>query len=76
MTIQVRLFASLSEQWQIEQKTLSPKPEQTVASVWQELTGESLPDNILMAVNMEYAKPDTVVKAGDEVAFFPPVTGG
>ncbi len=76
MTIQVRLFASLSEQWQIEQNTLSPKPGQTVASVWQELTGESLPDNILMAVNMEYAKPDTVVKAGDEVAFFPPVTGG
>ncbi|TAN53210.1 MAG: MoaD/ThiS family protein, partial [Methylococcaceae bacterium] len=28
------------------------------------------------AVNHEYAKPDTPVRDGDEVAFFPPVTGG
>ncbi len=76
MTIRVRLFASLSEQWQIDQKTIQLKEGQTVAAVWREITGESLPDSILMAVNMEYARPDTPVKAGDEVAFFPPVTGG
>lgn len=28
------------------------------------------------AVNQEFAEPATVLKAGDEVAFFPPVTGG
>jgi molybdopterin synthase sulfur carrier subunit len=28
------------------------------------------------AVNQDYARPETPVKAGDEVAFFPPVTGG
>ena len=28
------------------------------------------------AVNQEFAAPDTPVRAGDEVAFFPPVTGG
>ena len=28
------------------------------------------------AVNQAFARPDTVLKAGDEVAFFPPVTGG
>ncbi|HXC39927.1 MAG TPA: molybdopterin converting factor subunit 1 [Burkholderiales bacterium] len=28
------------------------------------------------AVNQDMAGPDTVLKAGDEVAFFPPVTGG
>ena len=28
------------------------------------------------AVNQEMAEPDDAVKAGDEVAFFPPVTGG
>lgn len=33
-------------------------------------------DVIRAAVNQEYAKPDTPVAAGDEVAFFPPVTGG
>ena len=28
------------------------------------------------AVNQSFAGPDTPVAAGDEVAFFPPVTGG
>ena len=28
------------------------------------------------AVNQEFADPATVLRAGDEVAFFPPVTGG
>ncbi len=28
------------------------------------------------AVNQEFAAPDAPVAAGDEVAFFPPVTGG
>jgi molybdopterin synthase sulfur carrier subunit len=32
--------------------------------------------NILMSVNQEYATNATLVKPGDEVAFFPPVTGG
>lgn len=31
---------------------------------------------VRVAVNQEYAQPDHPVKAGDEVAFFPPVTGG
>ena len=29
-----------------------------------------------VAVNQEMAQPTTSVKPGDEVAFFPPVTGG
>ena len=28
------------------------------------------------AVNQEFAEPSTVIRAGDEIAFFPPVTGG
>jgi molybdopterin synthase sulfur carrier subunit len=28
------------------------------------------------AVNQEFAQPDTTIRDGDEVAFFPPVTGG
>ncbi len=31
---------------------------------------------ILMAVNQTMANADTLLAAGDEVAFFPPVTGG
>jgi molybdopterin synthase sulfur carrier subunit len=31
---------------------------------------------MLVAVNMEYADMQAPVRDGDEVAFFPPVTGG
>ena len=33
-------------------------------------------DVIRVAVNQEFAALDTPVAAGDEIAFFPPVTGG
>ncbi|WP_299580393.1 molybdopterin converting factor subunit 1 [uncultured Microbulbifer sp.] len=33
-------------------------------------------DDIRMALNQELAESEAVVNAGDEVAFFPPVTGG
>lgn len=32
--------------------------------------------NLRAAVNQDMAGPQAVVRAGDEVAFFPPVTGG
>ncbi len=32
--------------------------------------------NLRAAVNQDIARPDTAVKDGDEIAFFPPVTGG
>ena len=34
------------------------------------------PSVVRVAVNQEYARPDAAVAAGDEVALFPPVTGG
>ena len=34
------------------------------------------PDLVRVAVNQEFASADTPLKAGDEVALFPPVTGG
>ncbi len=33
-------------------------------------------NTVRCAVNQEFADPDAVVRDGDEVAFFPPVTGG
>ncbi len=33
-------------------------------------------EKLRVAVNQEYAQADDPVKAGDEVALFPPVTGG
>lgn len=40
---------------------------------WQRALDEN---RILVAINQEMAKLDTLVEPGDEVAFFPPVTGG
>jgi len=33
-------------------------------------------DNIIIAVNREVLGPQAVLRDGDEVAFYPPVTGG
>ncbi len=76
MSIHVRMFASLRERFAGDRFELPADKVQTVAEVWQALTGEPLGDGVLAAVNKEYAKPQTPVTDGDEVAFFPPVTGG
>jgi molybdopterin synthase sulfur carrier subunit len=31
---------------------------------------------VRVAVNQDMASPETVIKGGEEIAFFPPVTGG
>jgi molybdopterin synthase sulfur carrier subunit len=36
----------------------------------------ALPGQIRAAVNQEFVQPGHPVRAGDEIAFFPPVTGG
>jgi sulfur-carrier protein len=43
-------------------------------TAWQGALGEGRA--LRVAVNQEMAEPGTPVRAGDEVAFFPPVTGG
>ncbi len=35
-----------------------------------------MPAQVRAAVNQVFARPDTPVAQGDEIAFFPPVTGG
>lgn len=41
---------------------------------WSEALGEDQP--LMLAVNQEMARPETLIRDGDEVALFPPVTGG
>jgi molybdopterin converting factor subunit 1 len=36
----------------------------------------AIPRLVRAAVNQDFASPDTLISPGDEVAFFPPVTGG
>ncbi len=75
--IHVKLFAALADARGWRERELSAAPELTVREVWTRATGEPvLPPRVLCARNMEYCSPDTQVAAGDEIGFFPPVTGG
>lgn len=77
MSITIKYFASLRERMGRDEDSLAPEQATTVAEVWRRVGGgETLPGPILTAVNMEYVDIDHPVKDGDEVAFFPPVTGG
>ena len=77
MSINVQFFASLRELLGKQQIELDCETPIDVLSVWKKTSGGiALPDNTLCAINMEYVKPDAVAADGDEVAFFPPVTGG
>jgi molybdopterin synthase sulfur carrier subunit len=76
MSITVRFFASIREKLGKEQDIIESKGIACAADVWSKSTRVPLPPNTLVAVNMEYARPDQPVRDGDEVAFFPPVTGG
>lgn len=76
MSITVRFFASVRERLGKAQEIIESAGINNVADVWKQSAQTALPDNLLAAVNMEYARPDHPVRDGDEVAFFPPVTGG
>lgn len=77
MTITVRYFAALRERMGRAEERLDCGPQATVAAIWDRVSGgEPLPPNVLAAVNHEYVGAAHPVHDGDEVAFFPPVTGG
>ncbi len=77
MSIKVRYFASLKDRLQRAEDELSAEDIVCVRDVWIKANPQiNLPGNVLAAVNMEYVTLDASVKEGDEVAFFPPVTGG
>lgn len=75
-SIQVRYFASLRERMGKGEEQVQAAGIATVADVWRRVSREPMPADTLMAINQEYAAVDAPVRAGDEVAFFPPVTGG
>lgn len=81
MTVQVRLFAILRERAGADQVDLELPETATVADALAALA--RLPGleavsggSARLAVNREYATPDTALTAGDELALIPPVSGG
>jgi molybdopterin synthase sulfur carrier subunit len=81
--IRVLYFASLRERLGSDAETVSDQPASVAAlretlaargGDWQQaFAGDQ---RVLVAVNQEMADDSTVLKDGDEVGFFPPVTGG
>jgi molybdopterin converting factor subunit 1 len=77
MKVKVRLFASLREDVGIKETEVELEPGATADSLWRNVVqDERMPSGVMTAVNLDYATPDTPLNDGDEVAFFPPVTGG
>ena len=77
MAITVKFFASLRERVGRGETTIDAAAARTARDVWTRAAGtHAMPSNTLVAINMEYAGVDQPVRDGDEVAFFPPVTGG
>lgn len=77
MTITVKFFASLRESIGCREVEIDASRARTAADAWHLATGgRPIPGDVLVAVNLEYTQHGASVRAGDEVAFFPPVTGG
>ncbi len=78
MKVNVKYFASLRELMGAAGAEVEVAENASVDELWQLLAaarGIEF-DGVMMAVNLEYVKAGHPLKADDEVAFFPPVTGG
>ncbi len=81
MNVQVKLFATLKDRAGGSQVTVELPADATVAVLLDRL-GQTQPKlapaltTCLVAVNQEFAFGSTPIRAGDEVALFPPVSGG
>jgi molybdopterin synthase sulfur carrier subunit len=78
-------FAWVKSRVGVGQETVAPPADvTTVGSLMTWLAGQSAghaaafanPAVIRAAVNQEHAPFEATIRAGDEIAFFPPVTGG
>lgn len=76
MSITVKYFAVLREQTGKSQDIIQYQQGMTVSDVWRTIMDKDMPTDIKVAVNMEYTRHDAGLKDGDELAFFPSVTGG
>lgn len=85
MALDILYFAWVRQKVGQGAETLEPPAEVTdVAGLMRWLAARSpghaaafaQPAQIRAAVNQEFRPPDHPVRPGDEVAFFPPVTGG
>jgi molybdopterin synthase sulfur carrier subunit len=81
MGIRVLFFATLADIAGARETTIESAGLSDVSSVFARFARdcpglEAHRKSVLFAVNSEFARPNTPVHDGDEVAFFPPVSGG
>ncbi len=81
VSIRVLFFGAARDVAEANEIELSLAAPATVSSAVQNLIAkfsklEDFGRSLLFAVNQEYASPDTVLKENDELAVFPPVSGG
>lgn len=60
--------------WETSQPITAADLRAAMLERFPELAADNRP--LLLAVNQELAQDETMIQPGDEVAFFPPVTGG
>lgn len=76
MSITVRFFASLRDRVGRESAEIEADGLDNVRDVWRTLVEQEPDARVLAAVNARHAALDARIQDGDEIAFFPPVTGG
>ena len=80
MRVSVRLFAGLRERAGTDRLEVELPDDARVADVLAAMEGTPVgalrPRECVVAVNREYATSDEPVRAGDEIALVPPVSGG
>ena len=79
--VTVRLFASLRELTGESTAQVDVPDGSRAADVWEACVQRwpalaTRRQSTVLAVNQEFAKPDVVIRDGDEVALLPPVSGG
>ena len=81
MSIRILFFASLADISGKREVNLDAAGFPDVKSVFDKFAREfplmeKYRSSVLFAINTEFARPESPVHDGDEIAFFPPVSGG
>jgi sulfur-carrier protein len=84
MTVKIVLFANLREALGVDSVELQVTGSSSISALISQLADQQsqewlemlTAENIRVAVNQDLINEDVEIVDGDEVAFFPPVTGG
>jgi len=77
MKIHIKYFASIRDLTGKDAEDLDVKENISAKELWKLIIKETnFSAKVYIAVNHEYVDVDYILNDGDEIAFFPPVTGG